>query len=365
MKRPDRVQVQLAILVFILMVLSTDSNLYIIEHQTTYHQSSNLAADFSALYNAAWAFFNNPDHLYVPANFPVPYGQNFPYPPYFVVFVIPLLAFSFPTAEFIFSAAQFALLPLMALLVYLIFKPKSGIEYALVASVVEMVLLEPFDSRKGLAIWPQLQQYLPLLVVLPIIPYVAYEAFSLKSRKTSVLCFAILGVLLLWLDAGPAYGAPNFLISTYPYGTQWLLGQTKVLELALILLSLWLAGRRPMLSAPVLLFSAFDPRFTLLALPMYLYIMIKNKSLRKMLKGAALAVLVLVVPFILYHGAYEQYVSYVFSDYFAPTGYLRYFKFYLFDYDWLLFYGLVSVEIGFALIEILRSGKIARLRPSA
>jgi len=360
MKRPNRVEAQLAILVFILMVLSAESNLSFIEHQITWNEQPNLAADFSAFYNGAWAFFNNPVNVYVQANYPVPYGQSLVYPPYFLVFVIPLLAFSFPTAELIFSAAQFALLPLIALLIYLIFKPKSGIGYAIVASVTEIALLEPFDSRYvGLAIWPQIQQYLPLFVLLPVIPYVAYEAFSSKSRRVSLLCLVALALLLLWLVAGKGgSGAPSYLIASAPYESQWLLGQSKVLELALILLSVWLAGKKPMLSAPVLILSAFDPRFVLLALPIFLYVIIKNRSLRKMLVGGFLAVLVLVVPLMLYHGVFAQYASYVLNHYLSATGSRRNYTLYFFDYDWLVFYGLVAVQVGFAAAEIFRFKRV-------
>jgi hypothetical protein len=361
MERPNRVQVQLAVLVFLLTLLSAETNSSYIEHQMTWQEQPNLAADFSAFYNGAWSFLNDPGHVYARADYPVPYGQILVYPPHFLLFVIPLLAFSFPTAEFIFSAAQFALLPVIALVIYLIFRPKSGVEYALVAFVLELVLLEPFDSRYvGIAIWPQVQQYIALFFLLPIVPYVAYQALSSKSKRVSLLCFVALGALLFWLAAGKGeYGAPNYAVFSEPFATQWLLGQTKVLELALILLAVWLAGRKPTLSAGVLFLSAFDPRFVLLALPMYLYIIIKNKSLRKMAIGGALAVLVLVIPFVLYQGVFLQYSSWILNHYLSPTGSRRIYLFNLFDYDWLLFYALLGVQAGFALLEVLRSERTA------
>jgi len=361
MKRPNRVQAQLAILVFASMAVSLESNLYSIEHQITWNEQPKLAADFSAFYNGAWALLYNPGHVYAQANYPVPYGQTLVYPPNFLLFIIPLLALSFPTAEFVFSALQFALLPLMAALVYLVLKPRSGVDYAIAASVIEIVLLEPFDSRDvGLAIWPQVQQSLPLLVLLPLIPYLAFESVSSKSRKVSILGLVALGLILLWLAAGTGMnGAPNYMVASVPYETQWLLGQSKVLQLTLILLAIWLAGKRPMLSAPVLLLSAFDPRFTLLALPAYLYIIVRHKSVRKFAVGSILAVLVLAVPFVLYYGALEQYVVFVFNNYLSPTGYRRYFTFYFWDYDWLPLYALVAFQAGLALLEILRSKRSA------
>jgi hypothetical protein len=345
------------------MAVAFESDRYNIEDQVTYHETPYFAADFSAFYNGAWAFFNNSSQVYGPANNPVPHGQTFLYPPPFLVFVIPLLAYPFPTAEFIFSAAQFALLPLVAVLVYLIFRPRRQVEYLLAAGVTEMTLLEPFDSRYvGLALGPQLQQFLPVLLVLPLIPYLACEVVWSSSRRVSLLCLAILLGMVTWLVFGTQGGGfANYVILSMPYGTQWQLGQSKVLQLTLILLALWLAVKKPVLSAPVLLLSVFDPRFTLLALPMYLYIIIKNRHVVRMLEGSAIAVLVLVVPFLFYHDIYGQYVSFILGHYSLNAASSKRDPFEFFDYDWLVIYSLVVAQVGFAVTEFLRLGGIERV----
>lgn len=363
MRPPNRTQTQLVILSAVLLAIAFESSIYNIEHQLTFYEQPGLAADFSAFYNGAWALTNSPDNVYVgESSYPVPHGQALVYPPHFLIFVLPLLGLSFPNAEFVFSVAQFALLPFIALVIYLLLRPRTGFDYAVTAAVIEIALLEPVDSSHvGIAIWPQVSRYLPLFLLLPLIPYAAYETVSSRYRRVSLLGIAALVVGTLWLAVGPSVdGAPNYLVNSEAYGTQWLLGQSKVLELALVLLALCLADRKPMLSAPVLLLSAFDPRFPLMALPMYLYIIFKNKSLKKMVAGAAVALLLLVLPFALYHGVFQQYASYVLSNYLSLTGRRRYFTFYLFDYDWLVFYGLLALEVGFALLEISRYGALRR-----
>jgi hypothetical protein len=370
MRTPTRVKVQMVLLAFLLVIVAAESDYYNIVHQVTYHETPYFAADFSAFYNGAWAFLNNSSQVYMPASYPVPHGQTFLYPPPFVVFVIPLLAYPFPTAEFLFAVAQFALLPLIALLIYLIFRPRTQIEYFVTAVVTEIALLEPFDSRYvGLSLGPQLQQFLPVLVVLPLVPYLMCESLSSRSRFVSLLCAAVICGMLAWLVLGTqAGGFANYVVLSLPYGTQWVLGQSKVLQLTLILLAIWLAAtNKPILSAPILLLSVFDPRFTLLALPIYLYLIIKNKAVARMLEGSAIAVLILVIPFLLYHDMYGQYASFVLSHYSLNAATLKRNPFQLWDYDWLVIYSLVVLQVGFAIFEILRFKGIERIfggRPS-
>ena len=64
------------------------------------------------------------------------------------------------------------------------------------------------------------------------------------------------------------------------YYWQWAEGQSKVLETFLLLFSFYLGkNERPILSGAVLALSAFDPRFTLLSMP--LFIMYNKRSLKR------------------------------------------------------------------------------------
>jgi Glycosyltransferase family 87 len=171
-----------------------------------------LAKDFSAYYTAAWRLVHDPSQIYTrgtladgaPAIKPQP--QGYKYLPSFLFMVLPLLALPYSEALLAFDLIQFLLLPLVAILLYVLLKDKG----LLVGSVAAVVVL-----------------------LLPL----------------------------------PLLGSPWAI--SIGYFWQWAEGQSKVLETFLLLLSLALAkAGKPRLSGFTLGLAAFDPRFALLALPL-------------------------------------------------------------------------------------------------
>jgi hypothetical protein len=83
-----------------------------------------LAKDFSAYYIGAWRMLHNPSQVYTrgivsDGEYQVyPQPQAYKYMPSFLLLVSPLLSLGYHDAFVVFDAFQFALLPLMALLLY-------------------------------------------------------------------------------------------------------------------------------------------------------------------------------------------------------------------------------------------------------
>jgi len=210
-----------------------------------------LAKDFSAYYVAAWRMWNNPSHIYTVGALgdgePVinPAPETFKYLPSFLLLAFPLLTLSYQQALLVFDVVQFLLLPLMALLIYRMMKQKG---LALTFIVIAVALLLPFPT--------------------------SHWGFS-----------------------------PS-------YYWQWGEGQAKVLETFLLLLSTYLASRgRPVLSGIVLAFGFFDPRFGLLAVP--LFVMYNWKALKLALPSLVIT-LILSNSILFYPGTGASFLNMVF-----------------------------------------------------
>jgi hypothetical protein len=214
---------------------------------------SILAKDFSAYYIGAWRLWNNPSHVYTlgalkdgePTVLPQP--EAYKYLPSFLLLASPLLALNYQQALLVFNIFQFALLPLMAFLL-----------------------------------------------------------FRLLGKKGVLLTFVIMAIALLQPFPTPKWG---FSASYY---WQWGEGQAKVIETFLLLLSFYFGfQRRPYLSGIVLAFGFFDPRFGLLALP--LFIMYNWKNLKASI-SSFLAVLFLSNSMLLFTGAGSNFLNMVSSQ---------------------------------------------------
>jgi hypothetical protein len=211
-----------------------------------------LAKDFSAFYVGAWRLLHDASNVYTPGAVddggPVilPQPESYKYLPSFLVMVIPLLAIGYQQALTAFDVFQFLLLPLIALLIYKLVGEKGAAVTIVVAIVV---LLQP----------------LPLF---------------------------------------------NWGLSA-SYYWQWAEGQSKVLETFLILLSLYLGkSDRPFVSGVVLALSAFDPRFALAALP--LFVMYNRARLREALLASA-AVFLFTNAALLFPGVGSGFVTMLIS----------------------------------------------------
>ena len=179
-----------------------------------------VAKDFSAYYMGAWRLWHNPANIYVHGALsggePVipPYPEDYKYLPSFLLLVTPFLTLSYQQALMAFDIVQLLFLPIIA---YVLYKILGAKPLALTFIVMTIVLLLPFPTVN----W----------------------GFS-----------------------------PS-------YFWQWGEGQAKVFLVFLILLSFYFGSKgKSALSGIALAFGFFDPRFGLLALP--LYVMYNRKNLK-------------------------------------------------------------------------------------
>jgi hypothetical protein len=190
-----------------------------------------LAKDFSAFYTAAWRLVHNPGQAYTSGYVNdgeyhvLPQPESYKYLPSFLLMVLPFTALPYQQALTAFDIFQFLLLPLVALLVYELTKEK-GVAVALAVAIIALLLPSP----------------------------------SLHWSLSAA------------------------------YYWQWGEGQSKVVETFLLLLGLYLGkARRPLLSGAVFALGAFDPRFALAALP--LFVMYNRPAIRRAFGAGAATLL--------------------------------------------------------------------------
>lgn len=207
-----------------------------------------LAKDFSAYYVGAWRLLHDPSQVYTrgfvnDGEYQVyPQPEAYKYLPSFLVIVCPLLLLGYHEALVAFDVFQFALLPLMALLLY-----------------------------------------------------------ELLSRKGLVLTFAVAVIVLLQPFPLPHWGL------SASYFWQWGEGQAKVFETFLFLLAFYLGDSgRPYFSGIVFAFAAFDPRFALLSLPLFLWL--NRKKIRASV-GSMLGALIVSNLALLYPGTGSAFLN--------------------------------------------------------
>ena len=212
-----------------------------------------LAKDFSAYYMAAWRLWNNPSNIYTPGALadgePVilPHPESYKYLPSFLLVVTPLLTLNYHQALSAFDIIQFMFLPLMA---YMLYKLLGNKPLAVTFIVIAIALLVPFPTSQG-------------------------------GLFTS-------------------------------YYWQWAEGQAKVFGTFLLLLSFYLGSRnKPIPSGIALAFGFFDPRFGLLALP--LFILYNRKNL-KVATASAVGSSILSNLMLLYPGLGSDFSGMVFAQ---------------------------------------------------
>ena len=212
-----------------------------------------LAKDFSAYYIGAWRLWNDPSHIYTFGALndgePVilPHPEAYKYLPSFLLVVSPFLSLSYQRALTAFDIVQFLLLPIMA---YFLYKILNGKSLAVIFVVIVIALLLPFPTQQ----W----------------------GFS-----------------------------PS-------YYWQWGEGQAKVFLTFLLLLSFYLGSRgKPALSAVAFAFGFFDPRFGLLATP--LFIMYNRQNL-KPATASLIGSLLLSNAMLLYPGTGSSFVTMIFAS---------------------------------------------------
>jgi hypothetical protein len=176
-------------------------------------QGTLLAKDFSAFYFGAWNLIHDPSRIYekgtnVSAAFLgiLPHPELFKYLPSFLILMLPFLLQSYQNALLAFDIVQFVMLFLIAFILYRLLE---GRNVALIGLVSMVALLLPFFTN------------------------------------------------------------PNWGLSE-AYFWQWAEGQDKVLDLFLILLGLYFGfKKRTIFSGIFFGLSFFDPRFSILAIPLF------------------------------------------------------------------------------------------------
>jgi len=173
--------------------------------------SKSAARDFSAYYAAIWQMLHVPSQIY--AHGPVldggpvfyPTNEQYKYLPSFLILILPFDLLGYAQAIVAFDAFQFALLPSMALLIYKLVREKG---LGVTFAVAAAVLLLP----------------------------VPWHGWNISV----------------------------------PYFWLWKEGQAKVLETFLLLTSFHFGKTlRPSLSGATLALAFYDPRFGLVALPLF------------------------------------------------------------------------------------------------
>ncbi len=199
-----------------------------------------VARDFSAYYVGLWRLFHDPSQVYTLGFVPdgevhvFPVQEQYKYLPSFLLMISPLLLFSYQEAILIFDVFQFLLLIPVGLLIYLLVKDRG---LAVTVLVGALVLLAPAPAQGwGLSI-----------------PY-------------------------FWL---------------------WKEGQAKVFETFMLLLSFYFGARKmPALSGMLLGLSFFDPRFGVVAIPVF--VMYNRKQISVSALALVTTLLVSNAPLLVY-----------------------------------------------------------------
>jgi hypothetical protein len=243
----------ITIIIIIVLNLYTLSVAYPTMKKPLNFGGADLPRDFSVYYIAAWRLLHNPSQIFTPG--PVADGEPTIYPsltpykylPSFLVLISPLASLSYYQAFWVFDAIQFALLPLIALLLYKLLENKNPI-----AAFV-------------------------ILVAVLLLPY------PMSGRGLSV-----------------------------SYFMSWAEGQAKIFLSFLLLVSFYLGYKgKPVLSGIIFALGAFDPRFAVLALPLFLFYNKNNLKNAIIPMILALAATNLVV---LYPGVAGGFVGMVFGS---------------------------------------------------
>ncbi|MHB1907357.1 MAG: glycosyltransferase 87 family protein [Nitrososphaerales archaeon] len=135
------------------------------------------------------------------------------------------------------------------------------------------------------------------LIQFALLPVMAILVYRLiRKEKTIVISLVMLLMFQPW---------------AFSYYFQWAQGQDKVFQTFLLLLSLYLGSiRKPFLSGVIFGLTFFDPRFPLLALPLFwLY----NRSKLLAASVAAFCSLIISNSMLLYHGIFNDFVSMLLS----------------------------------------------------
>jgi hypothetical protein len=141
-------------------------------------------------------------------------------------------------------------------------------------------------------------------VLLPFIAFFLYKIMTFTKQKLdwkSVLIFASVFIFAL--------------ASPWSYYWQWTEGQCRVLETFLILWSIYGISKKSRFSGLLFALGSFDPRFTIISLPLAIYVAKKVNGIKTFVISAILSFFILYVGSLCYDGlAYQFYQSLLIHD---------------------------------------------------
>ena len=258
------------------------------------------ARDFSAYYEGAFRLIHNPSHVYafgnVTGDYPIPpNSKHYRYSPFFLLLIVPLLALSYHDALVAFDLVQFALLPLLAYVVYRIF-----------------VSIPTGGGR------------------------------TVRRTWLGLLLLALFVVLLQPFVLPPS----GFTYWSWSYWWQWAEGQARVLQTLFIALAVLFVQTKPRASGLFLTLSSFDPRMTLAALPLVVYLGWKGRSLGRFGIGLLVSSAVVYTPTLLYSGLAGQFYASI----------LGHNPYTFFAYEWIPFLAIAFLTFAILSLDILAGG---------
>ena len=263
-----------------------------------------VARDFSAYYEAGYRFLSNPTQVYTEGNVSgdyqiLPNHQNFRYSPFFLpLFVVPLvLSFNYQNALEAFDVLQFALLPLIAYLLFDIMRRVAG----------------RGDQVEGRT----------------------FAAFSLTAL------FALLQPFVL---------SPSILTFwSWSYWRMWMEGEARVLQLFFLILTIALILRGSRLSGLAFVLSSFDPRMSILSLPLILFLCLKVGGLRRFALSSLASSAAIYVPTLLYANLGGQFFATIFIRDFT-----------IYSYEWIPILTIVSFTATTVALELTHTIDIGK-----
>jgi hypothetical protein len=238
----------------------------------------NVSRDFSAYYEGGYRFIHNPSFVYQEGNLSGDYAiapnpQQYRYSPFFLLlFIVPLvLLFDYHSALFAFDIAQFLLLPIVAYLLFQIMK-----------------LLLNKNGRGN----------------------IGNSAFALFSFT---LWFALLQPF--------TPSVSNLTFWSWSYFRLWLEGEARVLQTLLLVLTFYLILRNSKFSGVSFVLSSFDPRMSVLCLPLILFLCLKQRNLRMFSSSAFISFLAIYLPTLSYANLGSQFFATIFIKDFSMYSY--------------------------------------------
>jgi hypothetical protein len=275
-------------------------------------QTETLARDFSAYYMGGWRLFNNPTQVYYDGSLPGDYPiigtpQPFKYIPNFLIWFSPFLTLNYQNAI---NAFDIVMLLSMIPLAYFVFKLVKDKSLFLAAVAVLIVLVQP-------------------ILITPSIMYDDLNFLHYRMISLDVQTYS-----------------PSYLCG-------YTLANAHVLQTMLLVGAIYFGySKKPLLSALFLTFGAFDPRIALVSLPLLLWY--NRKSLVKFIGGTAVLLAATNLPFFLYSGIGESFVSLVLKGSVVSQMYL---------YEYIPLYSIAALTI-LEFATVLYNYKNAKARNS-